>query len=67
MIAQTFEAEPLSSDGQRRIRRTLVSAFLDACRTHGPDTPIVTDGDGRVLSYGEIRRAAFALSGAMKT
>jgi acyl-[acyl-carrier-protein]-phospholipid O-acyltransferase/long-chain-fatty-acid--[acyl-carrier-protein] ligase len=44
-----------------------MQAFLDACKTYGPDTEIITDGDGRKLTYGEIRRAAFALSGAMKS
>ncbi|MEM7730262.1 MAG: AMP-binding protein, partial [Pseudomonadota bacterium] len=61
-----FEAEPLSEGGRRRIRRTLMSAFLDACRTQGPDMAVITDGDGRELTYGELRQAAFALSGPLR-
>lgn len=60
--AQTLKANPLSKRGFRRTRRSLFDAFLDACTEHGSKTKIVTDGDGRVLTYGEIRRAAFALS-----
>ena len=62
MDAQQLSSEPLAAQGSRRLRRTLMSAFLEACRVHGADTKIVTDGDGRELSYGEIRRAVFALS-----
>ena len=67
MTAQMVQAEPLSARGQKRIRRTLMSAFLEACRTFGQDKPIVTDGDGRQFNYGELRRAAFALSGPLKS
>lgn len=67
MTAQLVRAEPLSARGQKRIRRTLITAFLDACRTFGTDKSIITDGDGRELTYGEIRRAAFALSGPLKS
>ena len=66
MTAQTVQAEPLSARGEKRIQRTLMAAFLDACRTHGKDQVILTDGDGRKLTYGELRRAAFALSGPLK-
>ena len=62
MDAQQLASEPLNPRGEKRLRRTLMSAFLDACRMHGAQTPIITDGDGRVFTYGEIRRAAFALS-----
>ena len=63
---QILHSEPLQKRARARINRTLPEAFLDACKTHGAKTPIVTDGDGRVLSYGEIRRAMFALSGPLK-
>ncbi|MGB3455620.1 MAG: AMP-binding protein [Litorimonas sp.] len=64
--AQTFAAEPLSKAGEGRIRRTLMAAFLGACSRHGADMPILTDGDGRKLTYGELRRATFALSGPLR-
>lgn len=57
-----LKSEALSKRGQKRIRRGLFPAFLDAAKTHGADKKIITDGDGRELTYGEIRRAAFALS-----
>jgi len=56
----------LSKRGQRRTRRHLFGAFLDACRSQGAATSILTDGDERVLSYGDLRRAAFALSSPIK-
>lgn len=66
MDAQTLKSEDLSKRGQKRIRRNLFQAFLDATRKHGAKTPILTDGDGRRLTYGELRRAAFALSGPLR-
>ena len=63
---QTLPSEPLSRRAKSRINRTLPEAFLDACKDFGAKTPIVTDGDGRVLSYGEIRRAMFALAGPLR-
>ena len=62
MDAQTLHAEPLDPAAEKRLQRDIFSAFLDACKTHGADMPILVDGDDRVLTYGEIRRAAFALS-----
>ena len=59
---RVFQSEILSKRGVRRTRRTVFDAFLDACKEHGGKTEILTDGDGRVLTYSEIRRAAFALS-----
>jgi len=64
---QTYKAEDLSRRAQRRIRRDLFTAFLDACTLHGADMKIVTDGDGTQMSYGEIRRAAFALSSPLRS
>ncbi|NNE59044.1 MAG: AMP-binding protein [Hellea sp.] len=58
----TFKSTDLSKRAQKRLRRSLFGAFLETCRAAGPKTKILTDGDGRVLTYGEIRRAAFALS-----
>jgi len=52
--------------GQRRIRRNLLEAFLDACKAYGAKTKILTDGDGRVFTYGELRQAAFALSSCLR-
>jgi acyl-[acyl-carrier-protein]-phospholipid O-acyltransferase/long-chain-fatty-acid--[acyl-carrier-protein] ligase len=62
MTENILESEPLNPRGQKRLRRSMMSAFLEACRKQGAKTPILTDGDGRVLTYGELRRAAFALS-----
>lgn len=61
-----LNSAPLSKRGQRRIKRDLLGAFLDACKTYGGDTKIVTDGDGRKLTYGEMRKAAFALSAPLQ-
>lgn len=66
MGMETPRSEDLSGQANKRVRRNLFGAFLDACRDQGADTPIITDGDERVLTYGEIRRAAFALSSPLK-
>ncbi|WP_418152027.1 AMP-binding protein [Litorimonas sp. RW-G-Af-16] len=66
MELQTLKSEDLSKRGQRRIRRGLFEAFLDACKTQGPKTKIVTDGDGRVFTYADLRQAAFALSAPLR-
>lgn len=62
METQFLKSEELTRRGQKRIRRGLFQAFLEAAKTHGADKKILTDGDGRELTYGELRRAAFALS-----
>lgn len=62
MEAQFLKSEDLTKKGQRRIKRSLLDAFVEACRTNGAKTDILVDGDGRVLTYGEIRRGVFALS-----
>ena len=62
MTTDILISEPLSRRGQRRTRRSLVEAFLEACKAHGAKTEIVTDGDGRQFSYGTLRQAMFALS-----
>lgn len=61
-----LDVKALSKRGLRRTRRHLFGAFLDACRSQGAATPILTDGDERVLTYGDLRRAAFALSSPIK-
>ena len=61
-----MKSDDLSKRGQRRIKRDLFEAFLDACKTHGPKTKILTDGDGRILSYGDLRKASFALSAPLR-
>ncbi len=66
MDTQILKAAELSKRGQKRIRRNLLQAFLAARKTHGPDMKILTDGDGRQLSYAELARAAFALSSPLK-
>lgn len=48
---------------ERRSRRNIFQAFLDAARKHGASRLAVIDGDGRKLTYQELTRAAFALSG----
>lgn len=57
-----LKSEGLSKRGQKRIRRNVFEAFLDAHKASGAKKSILTDGDGRVLTYGEIARAAFGLS-----
>src|SRR5215469_13311716 len=48
------------------IHGTVFEALLDARSAYGGSTPILVDGDGRVLTYDEIVRAAFALGHALK-
>jgi acyl-[acyl-carrier-protein]-phospholipid O-acyltransferase/long-chain-fatty-acid--[acyl-carrier-protein] ligase len=45
---------------------SVFQALLDARSEYGGGTPILVDGDGRVLTYDEIIRAAFALGHALK-
>src|SRR5690348_13185236 len=45
---------------------SLFEALLGARATFGGATPALVDGDGRVLTYDEIVRAAFALGRALK-
>jgi acyl-[acyl-carrier-protein]-phospholipid O-acyltransferase/long-chain-fatty-acid--[acyl-carrier-protein] ligase len=62
----TLKSEPLSKRGHRRLRRNLFEAFSDSARAQGKSKTILTDGDGRTLTYAEILRAAFALSAPLK-
>ncbi len=48
---------------ERRSRHSIFQAYLAAARSHGGSRVAVIDGDGRKLTYKEITRAAFALSG----
>jgi acyl-[acyl-carrier-protein]-phospholipid O-acyltransferase/long-chain-fatty-acid--[acyl-carrier-protein] ligase len=48
---------------ERRSRRSIFHAFLDAARKHGGAKTIVIDGDGKKFTYQDLTRAAFALSG----
>ena len=61
MKSDVLKSEELSSLGKSRTQRGLFDAFLDAARLNGPNTEIVVDGDGRKLSYSDLRRASFAL------
>lgn len=66
MAAEILKSERLTKRGQKRLRRNLFEAFLDACKTEGPNKKILTDGDGRVFTYKDLSRAAFALSSPLK-
>ncbi|GLQ21758.1 AMP-binding protein [Algimonas porphyrae] len=66
MTASVIKSDALSRKRHRRTRRSLMDAFLEACRTNGPKTAILVDGDGRNLTYAELRRAAFALSSPLR-
>ncbi|WP_017931515.1 AMP-binding protein [Robiginitomaculum antarcticum] len=66
MADAILKSEDLSGRALGRMQRSVFDAFLDACTAHGADTKIVTDGDGRAFSYGELRRAAFALSSPLR-
>jgi len=66
-VETTFlKSEELSKRGQRRIRRNLFEAFNDASRTYVKSKTILTDGDGKSFTYGDILRASFALSSPLK-
>lgn len=62
METNILQSESLSKRGKRRTRRSMFEAFLEASQTHGAKKKIITDGDGRELTYAELLRAAFALS-----
>lgn len=66
MDTDILKAQDLSKAADRRIRRNIFGAFLQATKTHGANKAILTDGDERELTYGEMRRAAFALSSPLK-
>ena len=47
------------------VQGSVFQAVLDARSEYGGSTPILVDGDGRVLTYDEIVRASFALGRAL--
>jgi acyl-[acyl-carrier-protein]-phospholipid O-acyltransferase/long-chain-fatty-acid--[acyl-carrier-protein] ligase len=53
-------AEP-SAYNPARARRSLFTALVEARAAHGDRHLVLVDGEGRVLSYGQILRSAFAL------
>ena len=57
-------AEP-SAYNPARARRSLFGALIEARAAYGGKHPILVDGEGRVLNYDEIIRAAFALGRAL--
>lgn len=63
---QIHSSVPLSKRGQKRLRRSMLKAFLSAAKKHGADKKILIDGDGRELTYNELRRAAFAIGSVIK-
>src|ERR1700760_3179841 len=50
----------------RAVHGSVFQALLDARSEFGGGTPILVDGDGRVLTYDELVRASFALGHALK-
>lgn len=66
METKYLTSEELPQHAQARINRHLFGAYIDACKTGGNSKPILTDGDGKTYSYGDILRAAFALSAPLK-
>jgi len=50
---------------ERRSRKSIFHALLAASHKKGADAVALIDGDGRALSYKEIIRASFALSGPL--
>ena len=51
-------AEPSSPYEPQRAQRTLFGALLHARGAHGGSRAILVDGDGRILTYRDIVRAA---------
>ncbi|MGE0407693.1 MAG: AMP-binding protein [Amphiplicatus sp.] len=58
---------PAANDSARRVlrrsRRSIFQAYLKSARRMGAGRLAVIDGDGKKFVYGDITRAAFALSG----
>jgi acyl-[acyl-carrier-protein]-phospholipid O-acyltransferase/long-chain-fatty-acid--[acyl-carrier-protein] ligase len=57
--------EALARRVERKSRRSIFQAFLDAARKHGGSRLAVIDADGKKFTYTELTRAAFALSGPL--
>jgi acyl-[acyl-carrier-protein]-phospholipid O-acyltransferase/long-chain-fatty-acid--[acyl-carrier-protein] ligase len=64
-IAATPEDAVVPCDFSKA-RKALFHALIDAQHRFGAGTPILVDGDERVLSYGEIVRGALALGRALR-
>ena len=60
------EPPSVSSYNPARARRSLFRALLDAQAEYGAAHPIITDGDERTLTYGEMVKASLALGHALK-
>ena len=50
---------------ERRSKRSIFQAYLQAAAKNGGDKVALTDGDGKKFTYKELTRAAFALGGAI--
>ncbi|MEO0809909.1 MAG: AMP-binding protein [Pseudomonadota bacterium] len=59
-------ANSLPKYDSRRARVDVMSGLLKAASQFGAKQEAVVDGDGRVLTYQEVIRAAFALGAALK-
>jgi len=66
LASDILKAESLSAAAQKRLQRSIVAAFLEACKSHDRDKTILIDGDGRSLSYKDLLRASMALSVPIK-
>jgi len=59
-------AESAPAYNPARARRTIFGALIEAGRAFGTKTPILVDGDERVLTYQDLCRAALALGHRLK-
>jgi acyl-[acyl-carrier-protein]-phospholipid O-acyltransferase/long-chain-fatty-acid--[acyl-carrier-protein] ligase len=59
-------SEPAPAYNPAHARRTIFGALVESGRAFGMKTPILVDGDERVLSYQELVRASLALGHALK-
>jgi len=50
---------------ERRSKRAIFQAYLEAARKNGAESVALTDGDGKEYKYKDITRASFALGGAL--
>ena len=61
----TDVADDLPEFSEKKTRRDLFRAFLDARKSVGGKAPAAEDADGRVVSYDDILKGAFALGSAL--
>lgn len=59
-------AESAPAYNPAHLRRTIFGALVEAGRAFGMKTPILVDGDERVLTYQDLCRAAFAIGHRLK-